>query len=171
MVRSFSKIKIVVVLFFIFFFLWFGYVSISKASTPLRDPLVNEKEKISALGLTASLPTEYLEDGSLFWWITDDGIILNYQNNINETVVGDLKLFLSGNPCRTARNLKIVAASEKEKILTVEDEQIVSYSLSIALEPYQAFVIQVEAVGKDECYVDNGDTRNFAGRLDGWIFE
>lgn len=166
-----QKTKIFLALIFILFFSWFSYISIAKASIPLRDPLINEKEKISALGLTASLPTEYLEDGSLFWWIVDEGIALNYRNNINETVVGQLKLTLSGNPCSEERIIKIIEDGKKHKYLTVKDEQLVNYTVDVALEPYQNFVILMQPVGFNKCNVKNGDTRNFVGRLNGWIFE
>ncbi len=171
MVQILRITKFIIILVFSLFFLWFSYVSISLASIPLRNPLVNEKEKISALGLVPSVPTEYLEDGSLFWWITEDGMVLNYTNNINETVVGRLNLYLSGNPCKYERTLKVIENGKKNNYVTVKDEQVIIYTADVALEPFEKFVIFLEPIGIKECYVKNGDSRNFIGRLDGWIFE
>ena len=157
-------------IFLVFFFI-LAFISIFLASKPLRDPLVNEASKISALGLSPSVATEYLPDGSLFWWITDEGINLNYTNNSNETVVGNLKIFLSGNPCNYENILRLTIGEQSSLNIVVSDQRIITSVAAVQLEPFENLVIALNSIGGEICKVDNGDERIFMARMNGWVFE
>jgi hypothetical protein len=156
---------------FLAFFLILAYVSIFLASKPLTDPLVNESVKISALGLKPSLATEYRPDGSLFWWITDEGMELSYTNNSNETVVGNLKIFLSGNPCELRNIVQLKKAEQYLFDTVVTDQRVITSEVAIALEPFENLVISLNSIAGETCKIDNGDTRIFMAKIDGWVFE
>lgn len=158
-------------LFFAIYFLWIAYISIFQASANLRDPLVNEADKKSAFSMKPSLPTEFLEDGSLFWWITSEGMSLEFSNNLNERVVGDLNLFLSGNPCEQPEVLLFNAGPFGSQRITVLDEQVISLSVEIDVEPYENFKVDIKPGNIQKCTVGGGDSREFTARLNGWIFE
>lgn len=166
--KRFKKLFLLVLAIF---FSWIAYVSIFLAAVPLSDPNINEIDKKNALGLTTSIETEYNQDGSPFWWITRDGIDLRYVNNTNELVKGQLILAFSGNPCKEVRNLQLKSSTQKNLYFLVEDNQIQKVLLDVSIEPYGQFNINITSNSNRNCYVDNGDTRDFVGKLEGWIFE
>ena len=166
-----NKTLVVISSVLVIYLAWISYLAIYQASSYLKDPLINEADKRSALSLKASLPTEYSEDGSLFWWVTTEGIELKYTNNLNERVVGKLIINFSGNPCMQEKVLDIKTIDNETISVSVIGDETIPITLKLDLEPYEETVIKVDSKSSIICTVDNGDNREFVARMNGWTFE
>lgn len=111
------------------------------------------------------VPTEYIDRDS-FWWLPTGKSNINLINFSNSSFRGVLYLNIANNPCK---NLKSIKLEDRDYKIFKEDEFQISQNFDI--KPLGQKSLEFIAVNDSECFVSNGDARNFGIRINGWTID
>jgi hypothetical protein len=108
------------------------------------------------------VPTEYI-DKDLFWWLPTGKSKIKLLNFSNSSFQGVLHLNITNNPCQ---NSKSVALGDRVFRVPKDDEFEISHKFNIT--PLGQKSLELMIANNDDCFLSNGDSRNFGIRINGW---
>ena len=119
--------------------------------------------------MNTSVPLEF-EDGLKFWWLIKPGNVLIFINDSDEKINGDIILELTDNPCKFEEIIKVVNENSTQKVILIPND-LTKIFIPLAIEPKSSQQVMIDFENKKECFVKNGDIRNFGAKLINWKYE
>jgi hypothetical protein len=107
-------------------------------------------------------PTEYINNDS-FWWIPAGKSDINLLNFSTSPYQGVLYLYIQNNPCKNSNSVKL---GDSEYLLSKDYEIEISQKFDI--KSLDQKVMELTVFNYGDCKLDNGDSRNFGIRINGW---
>ena len=108
------------------------------------------------------VPTEYINDDS-FWWLPTGKSNIKLINFSNSSFDGVLHLNITNNPCQNSESAKLGdRVFRVPKVVELEISQ--KFNIVALEQKYLELII----TNSDDCFLSNGDSRNFGIRINGW---
>ena len=108
------------------------------------------------------VPTEYINNDS-FWWLPTGKSNIRLINFSNSSFDGVLHLNITNNPCQNSESAKL--GERLFRIPKVVELEISQNFNIVALEQKS---LELIITNSDDCFLSNGDSRNFGIRINGW---
>ena len=108
------------------------------------------------------VPTEYIDDDS-FWWLPTGKSNIKLINFSNSSFEGVLHLNITNNPCQNTESIKL---GDRVFKIPKEVKSEISQKFNIAALEQKSLGLMIANI--DDCFLSNGDTRNFGIRINGW---
>lgn len=108
------------------------------------------------------VPTEYINNDS-FWWLPTGKSNIKLINFSNSSFDGVLHLNITNNPCQNSESAKL--GDRVFRIPKVVELEISQNFNIVALEQKS---LELIITNSDDCFLSNGDSRNFGIRINGW---
>jgi len=108
------------------------------------------------------VPTEYTDNDS-FWWLPTGKSNIKLINFSNSSFDGVLHLNITNNPCQNSESAKL--GDRVFRIPKVVELEISQNFNIVALEQKS---LELIITNSDDCFLSNGDSRNFGIRINGW---
>ena len=148
------------VLFFILTSLWLALFSYGTIYLKL---LKHSEVKIEdSVVARFDVPTEYINNDS-FWWLPTGESNIKLINFSNSSFDGVLHLNITNNPCQNSESAKL--GDRVFRIPKVGELELSQNFNIVALEQKS---LELIITNSDDCFLSNGDSRNFGIRINGW---
>lgn len=148
------------VLFFILTSLWLALFSYGTIYLKL---LKHSEVKIEdSVVARFDVPTEYINNDS-FWWLPTGESNIKLINFSNSSFDGVLHLNITNNPCQNSESAKL--GDRVFRIPKVGELELNQNFNILALEQKS---LELIITNSDDCFLSNGDSRNFGIRINGW---
>ena len=108
------------------------------------------------------VPTEYINNDS-FWWLPTGESNIKLINFSNSSFDGVLHLNITNNPCQNSESAKL--GDRVFRIPKVGELELSQNFNIVALEQKS---LELIITNSDDCFLNNGDSRNFGIRINGW---
>jgi hypothetical protein len=108
------------------------------------------------------VPTEYINNDS-FWWLPTGESNIKLINFSNSSFDGVLHLNITNNPCQNSESAKL--GDRVFRIPKVGELELSQNFNIVALEQKS---LELIITNSDDCFLSNGDSRNFGIRINGW---
>lgn len=108
------------------------------------------------------VPTEYINDDS-FWWLPTGKSNIKLINFSNSSFEGVLHLNITNNPCQNSESVEL---GDRVYKIPKEVKFEISQKFNIAALEQKSLGLMIANI--DDCFLSNGDTRNFGIRINGW---
>ena len=108
------------------------------------------------------VPTEYIYKDS-FWWLPTGKSNIYLLNFSNSSFQGVLHLNITNNPCQNSKNVKL-----GDRVFRIPKEDEFEISQKFNITPLGQKSLELMITNSDDCFLSNGDSRNFGIRINGW---
>ena len=108
------------------------------------------------------VPTEYIDNDS-FWWLPTGKSNIKLMNFSNSSFEGVLHLNITNNPCQNSESVEL---GDRVYKIPKEVKFEISQKFNIAALEQKSLGLMIANI--DDCFLSNGDTRNFGIRINGW---
>ena len=108
------------------------------------------------------VPTEYIDDDS-FWWLPTGKSNIKLINFSNSSFEGVLHLNITNNPCQNTESIKL-----GDRVFKIPKEVKSEISQKFNVAALEQKSIELIITKNADCFLSNGDARNFGIRINGW---
>lgn len=148
------------VLFFILTSLWLALFSYGTIYLKLfKHSEVKIEDSVVA---RFDVPTEYLNNDS-FWWLPTGESNIKLINFSNSSFDGVLHLNITNNPCQNSESAKL-----GDRVFRVPKVGELELSQNFNIVALEQKSLELIITNSDDCFLSNGDSRNFGIRINGW---
>jgi hypothetical protein len=108
------------------------------------------------------VPTEYIGNNS-FWWLPTGNSNIKLINFSNSSFQGVLHLNITNNPCQNSESVEL-----GDRVFRIPKEVEFEISQKFYIAALEQKSLELRIANSDDCFLSNGDTRNFGIRINGW---